>query len=84
MKLLELLKDERNKTRDAYQPSELNDKDQLNELDYLYTNKDERKKLLEQTYALGNKLALKFKKQIKYSNKGNLNLRKTIKICRLA
>ncbi len=44
MKLLELLKDERNKTRDAYQPSELNDKDQLNELDYLYTNKDERKK----------------------------------------
>ena len=79
MKLLELLKDERNKTRDAYQPSELNDKDQLNELDYLYTNKDERKKLLEQTYALGNKLALKFKKQIKYSNKGNLNLRKTIR-----
>ena len=55
MKLLELLKDERNKTRDSYQPSELNDKDQLNELDYLYTNKDERKKLLEQTYALGNK-----------------------------
>ena len=79
MKLLELLKDERNKTRAAYQPSELNDKDQLNELEYLYTNKDERKKLLEQTYALGNKLALKFKKQIKYSNKGNLNLRKTIR-----
>ena len=79
MKLLELLKDERNKTRDAYQPSELNNKDQLNELDYLYTNIDERKKLLEQTYALGNKLALKFKKQIKYSNKGNLNLRKTIR-----
>ena len=79
MKLLELLKDERNKTRDAYQPTELNNKDQLNELDYLYTNKDERKKLLEQTYALGNKLALKFKKQIKHSNKGNLNLRKTIR-----
>ena len=28
---------------------------------------------------MGNKLALKFKKQIKYSNKGNLNLRKTIR-----
>ena len=54
-------------------------KDQLNELDYLYTNSEERKKLLEQTYALGNKLAIKFKKQIKFSNKGNLNLRKTIR-----
>ena len=62
LKLLELLKEERNKTRDAYQPSELDNKDQLNELDYLYTNSEERKKLLEQTYALGNKLAIKFKK----------------------
>ena len=79
LKLLELLKEERNKTRDAYQPSELDNKDQLNELDYLYTNSEERKKLLEQTYALGNKLAIKFKKQIKFSNKGNLNLRKTIR-----
>ena len=61
LKILEILNEERNKTKDSYQPSELEPKTQLGELDFLYTDQEERRLLLEQTHQLGNKLAIKFK-----------------------
>ena len=60
LKILEILNEERNKTKDSYQPSELEPKTQLGELDFLYTDQEERRLLLEQTNQLGNNLAIKF------------------------
>ncbi len=65
MKILEILNEERNKAKDSYQPSELEPKTQLGELDFLYTDPNERRILLEQTYKLGNKLAIKLKSKLK-------------------
>ena len=79
MKVLEILSEERNKAKDSYQPSELEPKTQLSELDFLYTDPNERRILLEQTYKLGNKLAIKFKRHIKQASKGKLHFRKTIR-----
>ncbi len=79
LKILEILNEERNKTKDSYQPSELEPKTQLGELDFLYTDQEERRLLLEQTNQLGNKLAIKFKRHIKQSSKGKLHFRKTIR-----
>ena len=79
MKLLELIQEMRNQSKESYIPSELSPKENLEETDFLYTNNDERNKLLKETKILGMKLANKF---IKYSNsqsKGKLNLRKTIR-----
>ena len=79
IKILEILNEERNKAKDSYQPSELEPKAQLGELDFLYTDPNERRVLLEQTYKLGNKLAIKFKRHIKQASKGKLHFRKTIR-----
>jgi len=70
--ILEKIIEERNKQKTAYKPSELEPRTQLNEKDFLFTNQEERKLLLEQTYQLGKKLAIKYKRFIKDSNKGHL------------
>ena len=77
--ILEKIIEERNKQKTAYKPSELEQRTQLNEKDFLFTNQEERKLLLEQTYQLGKKLAIKYKRFIKDSNKGNLFFRRTIR-----
>ena len=79
MKILEILKEERNKAKDPYMPAELEPKVQLSELDFLYSDPNERRILLEQTYKLGNKLAIKFKRHIKQASRGKLHFRKTIR-----
>ena len=79
IKLLELIQEIRNQFKDSYMPNELSQKENLEETDFLYTNNDERNKLLKETKILGMMLANKF---IRYSNslsKGKLNLRKTIR-----
>ena len=58
MKILEILSEERNKAKDSYMPSELEPKTQLSELDFLYTDPNERRILLEQTYKLENQCRL--------------------------
>ena len=77
--ILEKIREERNKQKSAYKPSELEPKNQLNETDFLFTNQDERKLLLEQTYQLGNKLAVKYKRYVREFSKGKLFFRKTIR-----
>ena len=77
--ILEKIRVERNKQKSAYKPSELEPKNQLNETDFLFTNQDERKLLLEQTYQLGNKLAVKYKRYVREFSKGKLFSRKTIR-----
>jgi uncharacterized protein with von Willebrand factor type A (vWA) domain len=77
--ILQKVREIRNKQKTSYKPSELEPKIQLNEIDFLFTNQEERKLLLEQTYQLGNKLAIKYKRHIKESNKGRLNFRRTIR-----
>lgn len=77
--ILEKIRVERNKQKSAYKPSELEPKNQLNETDFLFTNQDERKLLLEQTYQLGNKLAVKYKRYVREFSKGKLFFRKTIR-----
>jgi uncharacterized protein with von Willebrand factor type A (vWA) domain len=77
--ILEKIREERNKQKAAYKPSELEPKTQLNETDFLFTSHEERKLLLDQTYQLGKKLAIKYKRFIKDSNKGRLYFRKTIR-----
>ena len=77
--ILEKIRAERNKQKSAYKPSELEPKNQLNETDFLFTNQDERKLLLEQTYQLGNKLAVKYKRYVREFSKGKLFFRKTIR-----
>src|SRR6056300_1153177 len=73
------LTNELNKQKAAYEPSELEPRTELNETDFLFTNQQERQQLLEQTYQLGNKLAVKYKRFIKESSKGRLFFRRTIR-----
>ncbi len=77
--ILEKIREERNKQKAAYEPSELEPRIELNETDFLFTNQQERQQLLEQTYQLGNKLAVKYKRFIKESSKGRLFFRRTIR-----
>lgn len=77
--ILEKIREERNKQKAAYEPSELEPRKELNETDFLFTNQQERQQLLEQTYQLGNKLAVKYKRFIKESSKGRLFFRRTIR-----
>jgi uncharacterized protein with von Willebrand factor type A (vWA) domain len=77
--ILEKIREERNKQKAAYEPSELEPRTELNETDFLFTNQQERQQLLEQTYQLGNKLAVKYKRFIKESSKGRLFFRRTIR-----
>ena len=77
--ILEKIRDERNKQKTAYEPSELEPRRELNETDFLFASQEERKLLLEQTYQLGNKLAVKYKRFTKEASKGRLFFRKTIR-----
>ena len=79
MKLLELIQEMRNQFKDSYTPNELSQKENLEETDFLYTNNDERNKLLKETKILGMMLANKFIKHSNSLSKGKLNLRKTIR-----
>ena len=77
--ILEKIREERNKQKAAYESSELEPRTELNETDFLFTNQQERQQLLEQTYQLGNKLAVKYKRFIKESSRGRLFFRRTIR-----
>ena len=79
MKLLELIQEMRNQFKESYIPNELSQKENLEETDFLYTNNDERNKLLKETKILGMMLANKFIKHSNSLSKGKLNLRKTIR-----
>ena len=79
MKLLELIQEMRNQFKESYTPNELTQKENLEETDFLYTNNDERNKLLKETKILGMMLANKFIKHSNSLSKGKLNLRKTIR-----
>ena len=79
MKLLELIQEMRNQFKESYMPNELSQKENLEETDFLYTNNDERNKLLKETKVLGMILANKFIKHSNSLSKGKLNLRKTIR-----
>ena len=79
MKLLELIQEMRNQFKESYTPNELSQKENLEETDFLYTNNDERNKLLKETKILGMMLANKFIKHSNSLSKGKLNLRKTIR-----
>ena len=79
MKLLELIQEMRNQFKEPYRPKELSQKENLEETDFLYTNNDERSKLLKETKILGMILANKFIKHSNSLSKGKLNLRKTIR-----
>ena len=77
--LLERISELRNQFKDAYSPSELNPKENLEEKDFLFTDAEERKKLLKETKNLGLILANKFVKYTKSASKGKLLFRKTIR-----
>ena len=79
MNLLELIQEMRNQFKESYTPNELSQKENLEETDFLYTNNDERNKLLKETKILGMMLANKFIKHSNSLSKGKLNLRKTIR-----
>jgi len=77
--LLEKITELRNQFKDAYIPSELNPKENLEEKDFLFTDPEERRKLLMETRNLGLILANKFVKYTKSASKGKLLFRKTIR-----
>ena len=77
--LLEKITELRNQFKDAYIPSELNPKENLEEKDFLFTDVEERRKLLKETRNLGLILANKFVKYTKSASKGKLLFRKTIR-----
>ena len=77
--LLEKITELRNQFKDAYIPSELNPKENLEEKDFLFTDAEERRKLLKETRNLGLVLANKFVKYTKSASKGKLLFRKTIR-----
>ena len=79
MKLLELIQEMRNQFKESYIPNNLSQKENLEETDFLYTDNDERNKLLKETKILGMMLANKFIKHSNSLSKGKLNLRKTIR-----
>ncbi len=77
--ILERVSELRNQFKEAYIPSELNPKENLDEKDFLFTDAEERRKLLKETRNLGLILANKFVKYIKSASKGKLLFRKTIR-----
>ena len=77
--ILERVSELRNQFKEAYIPSELNPKENLEEKDFLFTDAEERKKLLKETRNLGLILANKFVKYTKSASKGKLLFRKTIR-----
>ena len=77
--LLERVSELRNQFKDPYIPSELNPKENLEEKDFLFTDVEERRKLLKETKNLGLILANKFVKYTKSASKGKLLFRKTIR-----
>ena len=77
--ILERVSELRNQFKDAYIPSELNPKENLSEKDFLFTDADERRKLLKETKNLGLILANKFVKYTKSASRGKLLFRKTIR-----
>ena len=77
--ILERVSELRNQFKEAYIPSELNPKENLEEKDFLFTDAEERRKLLKETRNLGLILANKFVKYIKSASKGKLLFRKTIR-----
>ncbi len=77
--ILERVSELRNQFKEAYIPSELNPKENLDEKDFLFTDALERRKLLKETRNLGLILANKFVKYTKSTSKGKLLFRKTIR-----
>ena len=77
--ILEKVSELRNQFKEAYIPSELNPKENLDEKDFLFTDAEERRKLLKETRNLGLILANKFVKYTKSASKGKLLFRKTIR-----
>ncbi len=77
--ILERVSELRNQFKEAYIPSELNPKENLDEKDFLFTDAEERRKLLKETRNLGLILANKFVKYTKSASKGKLLFRKTIR-----
>ena len=77
--ILERVSELRNQFKDPYIPSELNPKEKLDEKDFLFTDAEERRKLLKETRNLGLILANKFVKYTKSASKGKLLFRKTIR-----
>jgi len=77
--ILERVSELRNQFKEAYIPSELNPKEKLEEKDFLFTDAEERRKLLKETRNLGLILANKFVKYTKSASKGKLLFRKTIR-----
>ena len=77
--ILERVSELRNQFKEAYIPSELNPKENLEEKDFLFTDASERRKLLKETKNLGLILANKFVKYTKSASKGKLLFRKTIR-----
>lgn len=77
--ILERVSELRNQFKEAYIPSELNPKENLEEKDFLFTDAEERRKLLKETRILGLILANKFVKYTKSASKGKLLFRKTIR-----
>ena len=77
--ILERVSELRNQFKEAYIPSELNPKENLEEKDFLFTDAQERRKLLKETRNLGLILANKFVKYTKSASKGKLLFRKTIR-----
>ena len=77
--ILEIVSELRNQFKEAYIPSELNPKENLEEKDFLFTDAEERRKLLKETRNLGLILANKFVKYTKSASKGKLLFRKTIR-----
>ena len=77
--ILERVSELRNQFKDPYIPSELNPKENLDEKDFLFTDAEERRKLLKETRNLGLILANKFVKYTKSASKGKLLFRKTIR-----
>ena len=77
--ILETVSELRNQFKEAYIPSELNPKENLEEKDFLFTDAEERRKLLKESRNLGLILANKFVKYTKSASKGKLLFRKTIR-----
>ena len=77
--ILERVSELRNQFKEAYIPSELNPKENLEEKDFLFTDAEERRKLLKETRNLGLILANKFVKYTKSASVGKLLFRKTIR-----
>ena len=69
----------KNQSKDAYDYEFLDKLVDLSEKDFLHTDKNERKELLQQTRKLGSYLAIKLKKKTNSKKKGRVSLRKTIR-----